>query len=197
MSNIALGRERTMADIRNFIGFAQTETLIKEYDGLRMYYPVRAKIALAATNKRFIVYSTVRNFFGSKAESLFQQVDIADIKGLGIVQSQRYRPGIAAFGIVMLAAGIVVSVIGLTGNSLFLSAGIGVAITGVLLGCAGIFWKKNLFRFEVLGNAWILNIGEFENIRPQIIAGPDLLKIVEELGAIVIEIKEGTLYSAE
>lgn len=65
-----------MADIRNFIGFAQNETLIKEYDGLRMYYPVRAKIGLAATSKRFIAYSTVKSFFDIRTESLYQQVNI-------------------------------------------------------------------------------------------------------------------------
>src|SRR5271157_797112 len=150
-----------MADIRNFVGFAQNETLIKEYDGLRMYYPVRAKIGLAATSKRFIAYSTVRGFFDGRTESLYQQVNIADIRGIGVVQSRRYRPAAIALGVILLLAGFL--------------------------------WRKNLFRFEIWGNAWVLSLGEFETIRPAIIAGPDLLKVVEELGALIIEIQEGTL----
>jgi hypothetical protein len=187
-----------MADIRNFIGFAQNETLIKEYDGLRMYYPVRAKIGLAATSKRFIAYSTVRSFFDGRSESLYQQVNIADIKGIGVVQSKRYRPAPVALGILLLLAGILVTAVGLTGgNMLFEAGGIACIIAGIILLLSGFLWKKNLFRFEIWGNAWILSLGEFENIRPSIIAGPDLLKVIEELGALIIEIQDGTLYAGE
>jgi hypothetical protein len=186
-----------MADIRNFIGFAQNETLIKEYDGLRMYYPVRAKIGLAATSKRFIAYSTVKSFFDTRAESLYQQVNISDIKGMGVMQSKRYRPIPVVLGIVLMLAGILITVIGLAGNILFEAAGIACVIAGIVLMVTGFLWKKNLFRFEIWGNAWILSLGEFENARPVSLPGPDLLKVVEELGAIIIEIQEGTLYGGE
>jgi hypothetical protein len=187
-----------MADIRNFVGFARNETLIKEYDGLRMYYPVMAKIGVAATSKRFIVYSTVRNFFDGRSESLYQQVNIADITGIGVVQSKRYRPAPVALGILLLLAGLLVAVVGLMGgNKIFEAGGIACVIAGLILIIAGFLWRKNLFRFEVWGNAWTLSIGEFENIRPSIIAGPDLLKVVEELGALIIEIQDGTLYTGE
>ncbi len=186
-----------MADIRNFIGFAQNETLIKEYDGLRMYYPVRAKIGLAATSKRFIAYSTIKSFFDPKKESLYQQVNIADIKGIGVVQSTRFRVVPVIFGIALTLAGILITVIGLAKNTLFEVAGTACLIAGIILIIAGVLWKKNLLRFEIRGNTWVLSIGEFENIRPAIVAGPDLLKVVEELGAIIIEIQEGTLYAGE
>ena|SRR5208337_4279678 len=186
-----------MTDIRNFIGFAQNENLVKEYDGLRMYYPVRAKIGLAVTSKRLIAYSSVKNFFDVKTESLYQQVNIADIKGVGIVQSGRYRPGLIAFGIVILLAGILTTFLGLAGNTLFEIGGIACSILGVILILIGILWKKYLFRFEIWGNTWVLSIGEFENVTPVIAAGPALLKVVEELGALIIEIQEGTLYSGE
>ena len=186
-----------MADIRNFIGFAQNENLIKEYDSLRMYYPVRAKIGLAVTSKRLIAYSSVRNFFDVKTESLYQQVNIADIKGVGLVQSRRYRPGLVAFGIVILLAGILTTVIGLGGNKLFEVGGIACSILGVILILTAILWKKHQFRFEIWGNAWVLSVGEFENARSVITACPGLLKVVEELGALIIEIREGTLYSGE
>ena len=87
-----------MTDIRNFIGFAQNENLVKEYDSLRMYYPVRAKIGIAVTSKRLIAYSSVRNFFDVKTESLYQQVSIADIRGVGIVQSGRFAPALSLLG---------------------------------------------------------------------------------------------------
>jgi hypothetical protein len=183
-----------MADIRNFVGFAQNETLIKEYDGLRMYYPVRAKIGLAATSKRFIAYSTVRGFFDGRTESLYQQVNIADIRGIGVVQSRRYRPAAIALGILLLLAGVLVAFVGLTGGKmLFEAGGIACIIAGIILLLAGFLWRKNLFRFEIWGNTWVLSLGEFETIRPAIIAGPDLLKVVEELGALIIEIQDGTL----
>ena len=185
-----------MADIRNFIGFAQNETLIKEYDSLRMYYPVRAKIGLAVTSKRLIAYSSVRNFFDVKTESLYQQVSIADIKGVGLVQSRRYRPGLVACGIVILLAGILTTVIGLGGKALFEVGGIACSILGVILILTGILWKKHQFRLD-RGNAWVFSIGEFENARSVITAGPGLLKVVEELGALLIAIQEGTLYSVE
>ncbi|HVP96418.1 hypothetical protein [Methanoregula sp.] len=187
-----------MADIRNFVGFAQNETLVKEYDGLRMYYPVRAKIGIAATSKRLIVYSNVRSFFDPRAESLYQQVNLADIKGIGVVQSRRYRPAPVALGALLLIAGILVAAIGLIGgNLIFEAAGIGCVITGIILILAGVLWRQNLFRFEIWGTAWTLSVGEFENVRPFVIPGPDLLKVVEELGALVIEIQEGTLYTGE
>jgi len=187
-----------MADIRNFVGFAQTETLVKEYDGLRMYSPVRAKIGIAVTTKRLIVYSNVRSFFDQRSESLYQHVSIAEIKGIGVVQSSRYRPGVIAAGIVVLLAGIAAAVLGLTGSSTpLLFGGIAGAILGIVLAITGALWKKPLFRFEIWGNTWVHSLGEFENIRPTVIAGPDLLKIVEELGALIIEIQEGTLFSGQ
>jgi hypothetical protein len=186
-----------MADIRNFIGFAQAETLIKEYDGLRMYYPVRAKIGLAVTSKRLIAYSSVRSFFDARTESLYQQVSLADVRGAGVVQSMRPRAGLMALGVIVLLAGCLTTVIGLLGNTLFEFAGIGCSILGVVLILAGIFWKKHLLRFEVWGSGWTLSIGEFENVRPTITAGPDLLKVVEELGALIIEIQDGTLYAGQ
>jgi len=181
-----------MPDIRNFVGFAQNETLIKEYDGLRMYYPVRAKIGLAATNKRFIAYSTGRSFFDAKSESLFQQVNIMDITGIGVVQSKRYRPGLAALGIILLLAGAILTFIGLSGTTLFEIIGIVCIIGGIILAIAGFLWSKTLFRFEIWGNAWLITIGEFENVKPDMFGGPDLLKAIEELGAIIIELQEGT-----
>jgi hypothetical protein len=185
-----------MADIRNFVGFSQNETLVKEYDGLRMYYPVRAKIGIAATSKRFIVYSMVRSFFDPRSESLYQQVNIADIKGMGVVQSQRYRPAPVALGALLLIAGLPVAALGLIGGTLvFEAAGIACVILGVILILTGVLWKQNLFRFEIWGTAWTLSVGEFEHIRPSLIPGPDLLKVVEELGALIIEIQEGTLYT--
>jgi hypothetical protein len=182
-----------MADIRNFIGFAQNETLIKEYDGFRMYFPVKAKVSLAVTSKRLIAYSSVRSFFDVRTESLYQQVSLADIRGIGVVQSVRSRLGLIAFGIVVLLAGALTTVIGFSGNTLVMMGGIACSILGVILLLAGILWKKRLFRFEVWGTAWVLTIGEFETVRPVINSGPDLLKVVEELGALLIEIQEGTL----
>ncbi len=186
-----------MADIRNFIGFAQNETLIKEYDSFRMYFPVKAKVSLAVTSKRLITYSSVRNFFDGKTESLYQQVSLADIKGVGVVQSVRSRISLIVFGVVILLLGGLVAAIGFSGNTLFEMGGIACSILGVILILAGIFWKKHLFRFEVWGTAWVLPIGEFENIRPALTVGPDLKKAVEELGALLIEIQDGTLYSSE
>jgi len=187
-----------MADIRNFVGFAQNETLVKEYDGLRMYFPVRAKIGIAATSKRLIVYSNVRAFFDPRSESLYQQVNLADIRGMGVVQSRRYRPAPVALGILLLIAGLLVAVVGLIGgNLIFEAAGAGCVVAGIILILVGFLWGQNLFRFEIWGTAWTLSVGEFENIRPSIIPGPDLLKVVEELGALVIEIQDGTLYTGE
>jgi len=187
-----------MTDIRNYIGFAQNETLIKEYDGLRMYFPVRAKIGIAVTNKRLIAYSTVRSFFNPRSESIYQHAAIADIKGMGVVQSARYRPPVVGLGIILLALGALVSVVGLIGGTLpALAGGVACVIAGIILALTGFLWKKNLFRFEVWGNAWTLCIGEFDTIRPSVVPGPDLLKVVEELGALVIEIQEGTLYTGE
>ena len=187
-----------MTDIRNYIGFAQNETLIKEYDGLRMYFPVRAKIGIAVTNKRLIAYSTVRSFFSPRSESIYQHAAIADIKGMGVVQSARYRLPAVVPGIILLVLGALVSVFGLTGGSLpALVGGVACVIAGIILALAGFLWKKNLFRFEVWGNAWTLCIGEFDTNRPSVVPGPDLLKVVEELGALVIEIQEGTLYTGE
>jgi hypothetical protein len=113
------------------------------------------------------------------------------------VQSRRYRPGLVACGIVILLAGILTTVIGLGGKALFEVGGIACSILGVILILTGIFWKKHQFRFEIWGNAWVLSVGEFENARSVITAGPGLLKVVEELGALLIEIQEGTLYSGE
>ena len=186
-----------MADIRNFIGFAQNESLIKEYDGFRMYFPVRAKVSIAVTSKRLIAYSSVRSFFDAKTESLYQQVSLTDIKGVAVVQSIRSRVGLIALGIVVLLAGSLTAAIGLLGNHLLMYAGIACCIPVIILLIAGIFWKKQLSRFEVWGTAWMLSLGEFENTRPVITAGPDLLKVVEELGALLIEIQEGTLYAGE
>jgi hypothetical protein len=186
-----------MPDIRNFVGFAQTETLVKEYDGLRMYSPVRAKIGIAVTTKRLIAYSNVRSFFDQRSESLYQQVSIAEIKGIGVVQSSRYRPGLMAGGIVLLIIGIALAVIGLSGKSILLFGGIGVVVLGIALAVTGALWKKPVFRFEIWGNSWVHSLGEFENTRSSVAAGPDLLKVVEELGALVIEVQEGTLYSGQ
>ena len=189
---------RKMTDIRNFIGFAQNETLIKEYDGLRMYFPVRAKIGIAVTNKRLIAYSTVRSFFNPRSESIYQHAAIADIKGVGVVQSARSRPAAVVLGVFLLLAGALATVIGLTGGSLpALGGGVACVILGIILVIAGLLWKKNLFRFEVWGNAWTLCIGEFDTIRPSVVSGPELLKVVEELGALIVEIQEGTLYTGE
>ena len=187
-----------MTDIRNYIGFAQNETLIKEYDGLRMYFPVRAKIGIAVTTKRLIAYSTVRNFFNPQSESIYQHAAIAGIRGMGVVQSARYRPVAVVLGIVLLLAGMPGCVIGFTGGNLAaLGGGAACIIAGIILVITGFLWKKNLFRFEVWGNAWTLCIGEFGTIRPAVVPGPDLLKVVEELGALVTEIQEGTLYTGE
>jgi hypothetical protein len=186
-----------MPDIRNFIGFAANETLIKEYDGFRMYFPVKAKVSIAVTSKRLIAYSSVRSFFDVRSESLYQQASLADIKGVAVVKSMRSRLSLIAFGIVILIVGILAAVLGISGNTPLLLGGIACSIAGVILLLVGIFLKKHLFRFEVWGNAWSLSLGEFENIRPVITSGPDLLKIVEELGALIIEIQEGTLYAGE
>ena len=132
-----------MADIRNFVGFAQTETLVKEYDGLRMYSPVRAKIGIAVTTKRLIAYSNTKNFFDQqRSESFYQQVNIEEIKGIGIVQSSRYRPGILAGGIVVLLIGIVAAVIGLSGNTLLFFGGIAGVVLGIVLAITGALWKN-------------------------------------------------------
>lgn len=186
-----------MADVRNVVGFAQNENLVKEYDGFRMYYPVKAKVSLAVTTKRLIVYSSVKDFFTTKQESLFQQINIADIKGVAVVQSVRYRFGLVALGIVILLAGIMTAVIGLSGSNIFLLAGIGCAVLGIIVLVLGVACPMRLFRFEVWGNASVLSLGEFGNVTPSITAGPDLLKVVEELGALIIEIQDGTLFAGE
>jgi len=187
-----------MADIRNFVGFAQTETLVKEYDGLRMYSPVRAKIGIAVTTRRLIAYSNTRSFFADpRSESLYQQVGIAEIKGIGVVQSSRFRPGFVAGGIVLLIIGIILAVIGLSGKEILLFGGIGVLVLGIVLAVTGVLWKKPVFRFEILGSSRVYSLGEFENTRSSVTAGPDLLKVVEELGALIIEVQEGTLYSGQ
>ena len=182
-----------MADVRNYVGFSQNENLVKEYDGLRMYSPVRGKVGIAVTNKRLIAYSSVRNFFDARTESLYQQVGIGEIKGIGVVQTFRPRPVLMALGVVLVIAGALLAVFGLTGTRLFLFAGIGCVILGIILAIAGALWKKRLLRIEIWGAAWAVSVGEFENIRAEIMPGPDLLKIVEEIGALIIEIQEGTL----
>ncbi|MFA5331439.1 MAG: hypothetical protein WC342_03590 [Methanoregula sp.] len=179
-----------MADIRNVVGFSQSESLVKEYDGFRMYYPVRAKVSLAVTTKRLIVYSSVKDFFTTKQESLFQQINIDDIRGVGVVQSIRYRMNLVAMGIVILLAGILAAVIGLSGTKMILFAGIGCAVLGIIVALLGVLMPARLFRFEVWGNAAVLSLGEFNNVTPTIAAGPDLLKVVEELGALIIEIQD-------
>ena len=112
-------------------------------------------------------------------------------------RSVRSRISLIVFGVVILLLGGLVTAIGFSGNTLFEMGGIACSILGVILILAGIFWKKHLFRFEVWGTAWVLPIGEFENIRPALTVGPDLKKVVEELGALLIEIQDGTLYSGE
>ncbi|HNX18360.1 MAG TPA: hypothetical protein PKM50_08570 [Methanoregula sp.] len=185
-----------MADIRNFIGFAANETLIKEYDGFRMFFPVKAKVSLAVTSKRLITYSMGRSFFDIRSESLYQQATLADIKGVAVVQSARARIGLVAAGIVVMFVGILAAVFGFFIKTLTpLVGGIGCCIAGIILLVLGIFLKKHLFRFEVWGDAWTLSLGEFETMKPDITGGPELLKVVEELGALIIEIQEGTLYS--
>lgn len=183
-----------MADIRNFIGFAANETLIKEYDGFRMYFPVKAKISLAVTSKRLIAYSTGRSFFDIRSESLYQQANLADIRGVAIVQSARAQMGLVATGIVVMLVGIIAASFGFLAKTVLpLMGGIGCCIAGLIILLLGLFWKKHLFRFEVWGNAWTLSLGEFETMKPDIVGGPELLKVVEEIGALIIEIQEGTL----
>lgn len=186
-----------MADIRNFVGFSETETLVKEYDGLRMYSPVRAKIGIAVTTKRLIAYSNTKSFFDQRSESFYQQVNIADIKGIGVVQSSRYRPGVLAGGIVILLIGIVATVVGLSGNTPLFFGGIAGAVLGIVLAITGTLWKKPVFRFEIRGDSGAYSLGEFGNIQPAVTAGPDLLKVVEELGALIIEVQDGTLFSGQ
>lgn len=179
-----------MADIRNVVGFSQSENLVKEYDGFRMYYPVRAKVSLAVTTKRLIIYSSVKDFFTSKQESLFQQINIEDIRGVAVVQSMRYRMGVIALGIVILVSGALAAVVGSSGSTIPLFAGIGGAVLGIIVAVLGVLCPARLFRFEVWGNASVLSLGEFNNVTPVITAGPDLLKVVEELGALIIQIQE-------
>jgi hypothetical protein len=182
-----------MADVRNYIGFSQNENLIKEYDGLRMFSPVRGKVGIAVTSKRLIVYSSVRNFFEAKTESLYQQVAIGEIKGAGAVNTFRPRPVLIVPGVILVIVGILLAVMGISGTKMLLYAGIGCAILGIVLAIVGALWKKRLLRIEIWGNAWSVSLGEFETIRADLSPGPDLLKAVEELGALIIEIQEGTL----
>lgn len=109
-------------------------------------------------------------------------------------KSKRYRTIPFVLGFILMLAGILLAVFGLAGNIFLEAAGVACVVAGIILILIGFLWKKNLFRFEIWGNAWILSLGEFDTIRPKTIAGPDLLKVVEELGAIIIEIQEGTLY---
>jgi hypothetical protein len=188
-----------MADIQNFVGFAQNERLIKEYSGFRMYSPVKAKINLSVTNKRLIVYSSVKNFFVEDQPSLFQQISISEIRGLEVIQAIRYNYTLLAGSVIALVAGIAASLAGSLVNSLP-SVGTIIPLLGIvfcLVGVVGMIFfalrPNRIFRFIARGQAVDLNIGEFTKIAPVISSGPDLQGIVEELGALVIQIQDGTI----
>ncbi|MFA4877779.1 MAG: hypothetical protein WC586_10220 [Methanoregula sp.] len=187
-----------MADIQNFVGFAQGERLIKEYFGFKMYSPVKARVNLSVTSKRVVVYSSVKDFFVQDQASLFQQIAISEIRGLEILQCTRYNFLLLAGAVVALVAGIAASLAGSLLGSLPV-IGSSVQVVGILLcilGVVGIILfavrPKKLFRFIIRGQAIDLNVGEFAEAKPVIGSGPDLPAMVEELGALVIQIQEGT-----
>jgi hypothetical protein len=188
-----------MADIQNFIGFARDERLIKEYSGFRMYSPVKAKINLSVTSKRLIVYSSVKNFFVQEQASLFQQIAISEIKGLEILQGVRYNFTLLAGSAIALVAGIAAALAGSLVSSLP-AIGSSMPLIGIalcILGVIGIIFfairPKKLFWFIIRGPAIDLSVGEFAGVAPVIGSGPDLQGIVEELGALIIQIQEGTI----
>lgn len=185
-----------MADIQNFIGFAQQERLIKEYAGFRMYSPIKAKINLSVTNKRLIVYSSVSNFFVLDQGSLFQQIAISEIRGLDVIQAVRYNFTLLAGSVIALVAGLGAGLAGSAvsqGSSIPLLMGIVFCILGIL----GILFfalrPNRIFRFIVRGQAIDLNLGELSKGSPVIRSGSDLQGIVEELGALIIQIQDGTI----
>jgi hypothetical protein len=187
-----------MADIQNFIGFAQGERLIKEYSGFKMFSPVKARINLSVTNKRVVVYSSVKNFFVQDQASLFQQIAISEIRGLDILQGTRYNTLQMAGAVVALVAGLAAALAGSALGTLPVIGG-SIQLVGILLmliGIVGIIVSavrpKKLFRFIIRGVALDLNVGEFTDAKPVISSGPDLQGMVEELGALVIQIQEGT-----
>jgi hypothetical protein len=187
-----------MADIQNFVGFAQGERLIKEYFGFKMYSPVQARINLSVTNKRVVVYSSVKNFFVQDQASLFQQIAISEIRGLEILQGKKYNFLLMAGAVAALLAGIIASISGSVLAALPV-VGSSIQVIGILLCIIGVcgvvlfaLRPKRLFRFIIRGQAIDLNVGEFAEAKPVIGSGPDLQSMVEELGALVIQIQEGT-----
>jgi len=187
-----------MADIQNFVGFAENERLIKEYSGFRMYSPVKAKINLSVTNKRLIVYSSVKNFFVQDQPSLFQQIAISEVRGLEILQAVRYNfllLGVSAavllLGIAALVAGSLLNTLPAIGSNSSL-AGILLCVFGVIGIVLFAVRPKNLFRFVIRGQAIDLHVGEFSNANPYIRSGQDLQGLVEELGALIIQVQDGT-----
>nr|WP_319375129.1 hypothetical protein [uncultured Methanoregula sp.] len=188
-----------MADIQNFIGFAQGERLIKEYSGFKMFSPVKARINLSVTNKRVVVYSSVKNFFVQDQASLFQQIAISEIRGLDILQGTRYNILLLAGSVIALVVGLAAALLGSALGTLPV-IGSSIQVVGILLSGIGIVGiilfavrPKKLFRFIIRGSGIDLNVGEFSQAHPVISSGPDLQGMVEELGALVIQIQEGTV----
>ncbi|WP_321506818.1 hypothetical protein [uncultured Methanoregula sp.] len=188
-----------MADIQNFVGFAQGERLIKEYFGFKMFSPVKARINLSVTSKRVVVYSSVKNFFVQDQASLFQQIAISEIRGLDIVQGTRYNFILLAGSVVALVAGIAASLAGSLLSTLPV-IGSSIQMIGILLCIIGVIGiilfairPKKIFRFIIRGQAIDLNVGEFAQAKPVMAGGSDFPAMVEELGALIIQIQEGTV----
>jgi len=183
-----------MADIRNIISFAQDEFLIREYFAFKMFFPVKARINLSVTNKRLIAFSYKQSMLNFEDEALYQQINIEDVRGLEILQVKRYSIGmIIACGIFLFIGGIMYSmsatlpIFGLPGI-LFMFGG----IVGISLCLA---FPNKVFTFQVKGVTQNLNVGELISLKPVISVGPDLPKIVQELGALIIEIQDGAIYN--
>ena len=184
-----------MADIRNIIAFAQNEQLIREFFAFKMYFPVKAKINLSVTNKRLIVYSNTQSMLNFEQEALLQQINIDDIRGLELISSKRYNYSILIFGGILFILGSVLC--SLNSNMVFNS----LSLFGTILNLGGLvtillcfLFPKKVFMMQIKGVTQNLNVGGLIDIKPVISVGPDIQKIVTELGALIIEIQEGTIY---
>ncbi|MGA9620932.1 hypothetical protein [Methanoregula sp.] len=176
-----------MADIRDVISFSRNEHLVREYYGLKMFYPVKLKINISLTNKRLIVYSAMKTLLNFEENNLYQQINIEDIRGLEIFRSKQYSVSGIIACLFLIFAGFILHNIDF---SIFPFLGIGCICGGIAGVVFCLLFPKRLFVFQVKGVTQNLNVGEFINIIPILSVGPDLPKLIQELGALIIEIQE-------
>ena len=174
-----------MTDIRNIVSFAKNEELLREYSAFRMFVPIRKKINLSITTHRLIVYSSDKSMLSFQQDALYQEINIHDVRGLEILQSKTYSVNLMMFFGFLSILGFLFQIFKGLEN-----IGIGLILGGIvgIVGC--LFFPTRKFKFVVRGLTSNLNVGEFADIKPLISDGPDLNKIVQELGALILEIQK-------